>query len=95
MSNQLCTPLILVCPSDVRQPAKDFVTNFDNSTISYFVGVDAEESNPQMLLSGDRKIVGGTKLTNGILEITKNDPVGWNSELHNGVGNIALADGSV
>jgi len=95
MSNELSTPLILVCPSDVRQPVKDFVTNFDNSTVSYFVGVDADESNPQMLLSGDRNIVGGTKLLNGIVEITTNESVGWNSELHDGCGNIGIADGSV
>jgi len=48
-----------------------------------------------MLISGDRNIVGGTKLANGILEITTNQLVGWSSEMHNGVGNIGVADGSV
>jgi hypothetical protein len=95
MSNQLSTPVILVCPSDVRQPANDFGSNFCNQTISFFVGVDADESNPQMPLSGDRNITGGTKLPNGMLEITTNQPVGWSSELHEGVGNIGMADGSV
>ena len=35
MSNQLSTPVILVCPSDVRQPANDFGSNFCNQTISF------------------------------------------------------------
>ena len=48
-----------------------------------------------MLFSGDRNIVGGTKLANGILELTTNQSVGWSSEMHNGIGNVALADGSV
>jgi competence protein ComGC len=95
MSNQLCTPVILVCPTDVRHPANDFGSNFCNQTISFFVGVDAAESNPRMPLSGDRNIVGGKKLANGIFEIATNQPASWNSELHDGVGNILIADGSV
>jgi len=95
MSNELCTPKVLVCPNDVRRPAKDFGSAFSNTNVSYFVGVDADDSRPQMALSGDRNIVGGTKLVNGVLEITTNQLVGWSSEMHNGVGNIGLADGSV
>jgi len=95
MSNELSTPKILVCPADVRQPAKDFGLAFGNTNISYFVGVDADDSRPQMLLSGDRNILGGTKLANGILEFTTNQMVSWSSEMHNGVGNVALVDGSV
>ena len=95
MSNELVTPYILVCPADVRPRAKDFGSTFRNTNVSYFVGVDADDSRPQDLLSGDRNIVGGTKLANGILEITTNQLVGWSSEMHDGVGNIGLADGSV
>jgi prepilin-type processing-associated H-X9-DG protein len=95
MSNELVTPYILICPSDARPRAKDFGSAFSNTNVSYFVGVDADSSRPQELLSGDRNIVGGTKLSNGIVEITTNGLVGWSSEMHNGVGNIGLADGSV
>jgi prepilin-type N-terminal cleavage/methylation domain-containing protein/prepilin-type processing-associated H-X9-DG protein len=95
MSNELSTPIIPICPADVRQPAKDFGSAFDNTTVSYFVGVDADETKPQMLTSGDRNIVGGTKLANGIVEITTNQTIGWSSEMHNGVGNFGFADGSV
>jgi prepilin-type processing-associated H-X9-DG protein len=101
MSNELSTPKMVICPSDTRQPAKDFCQTFGNTNISYFVGVDAVEPEPptyltaQMFLSGDRNLVGGTKLVRGILEITTNQTVGWSSEMHNGRGNIGLADGSV
>ena len=95
MSNELSTPYILICPADVRPRAKDFGSTFSNTNISYFVGVDADETKPQMPLSGDRNILGGMKLANGILEITTNQFVSWSSEMHDGVGNIGLADGSV
>jgi prepilin-type N-terminal cleavage/methylation domain-containing protein len=95
MSNELSTPYILICPADVRSRAKDFGPTFGNTNVSYFVGVDADETKPEMLLSGDRNIVGGTKLANGNLEITTNQSISWNSEMHDGVGNIGLVDGSV
>ena len=58
MSNELGTPKIVACPSDGDRQFKD---NFggafvDNTAVSYFVGRDADESNPQLLLSGDRNI---------------------------------------
>jgi hypothetical protein len=95
MSNELSTPKMLVCPADVRRPAKDFGSTFSNTNISYFVGLNADDSRPQNLLSGDRNIIGGTKMANGILEITTNQLVGWSLEIHYGVGNVGIADGSV
>jgi prepilin-type N-terminal cleavage/methylation domain-containing protein/prepilin-type processing-associated H-X9-DG protein len=95
MSNELSTPKMVVCPSDVRHSAIDFGPTFSNTNISYFIGVDADDSRPQNLLSGDRNIAGGTKSANGILNISTNEFVAWNSEMHNGVGNIGFADGSV
>lgn len=65
------------------------------SKISYFVGVDAQETNATMLLSGDRNITNGRFLKNGMLLPTTNQPIGWTKEIHDRCGNIALADGSV
>jgi len=95
MSNELSTPYILVCPSDVRPRSKNFGSTFSNTNVSYFVGLDADNLRPQNLLSGDRNITGGTKIANGILLITTNQLVGWSSEMHNGAGNVGMADGSV
>ncbi len=65
MSNELGTPKITVCPSDGDRTAKlnfggpaavggaDFI---NNSAVSYFVCKDADESNPQFVLGGDRNI---------------------------------------
>jgi prepilin-type N-terminal cleavage/methylation domain-containing protein len=67
LSNELSTPKMLVCPSDERTAA----TNFNmlpgnsaagpylaNANVSFCVGKDAQEGNPQMLVVVDRHIVG-------------------------------------
>ena len=55
MSNELSTPKILICPEDThRDSCNQFCQGFNNSNISYFVGLDVtNETNPQMFLSGD------------------------------------------
>ena len=69
MSNELSTPKILVCPSDERSAQTNFsiqVGNastvqsqyFNNWEVSYFLGIDASDNNPQMMLAGDRNIYG-------------------------------------
>jgi prepilin-type processing-associated H-X9-DG protein len=50
---------------------------------------------PQMLLLGDRNLtLDGIPAKPGFVTITTN-VVGWTSEVHNNLGNIGLADGSV
>ncbi len=95
MSNELVTPKVLVCSFDSkRTKAADF-TNFSNANLSYFVALEADESKPQRLLSGDRNLTGGT-LSNGFLRtLTSNTLAGWTTELHNKAGNVGLSDGSV
>jgi len=95
MSNELSTPKVLLCPADDSRRVAATNFNFmNNSNVSYFVGIDAPETNPQSLLFGDR-ITNGTPIRNGILELTTNSPTGWTAEIHRKVGNIVLADGSV
>jgi prepilin-type processing-associated H-X9-DG protein len=97
MSNELSTPKILICPDDKKHfYATNFSTGFNNSNISYFVSLDANETNPQMILSGDDNLaVNGVGVRSGILNLTTNFPVAWTKERHGGAGNIGLADGSV
>ncbi len=95
MSNELKTPKILVCPSDVRKPVVNFGPGFANSNVSYFVGVTADETQPHMLLSGDRNLTNGPLPPNRLLLLATNSAPGWNHELHRFRGNVALADGSV
>ncbi len=71
-SNELVTPRILICPSDIeRTPAADFsdrpegflnVSN-RNTRLSYFIGTHAFYDMPQTLLAGDRNIDNGTGRT--------------------------------
>jgi prepilin-type N-terminal cleavage/methylation domain-containing protein len=71
MSNELSTPKILVCPSDTKNYATnfnpagvgpEFLTNGASATtaatnyISYFLGADAIDTQPQSILGGDRNI---------------------------------------
>ena len=96
MSNELSTPKILVCPADKsRRPATNFGVGFSNTNLSYFVGLGANETSPQMFLSGDRNLTNGLPIRNGFLDLVTNIPVGWTHELHGGQGNIGLADGRV
>lgn len=96
MSNELNTPLILTCASDRdRVPVRHFTPAFSNTNISYFVGVDASETMPQMFLTGDRNLEGGTRLPNQMLLVTSNDTVSWSSKIHRHQGNVGLSDGSV
>ncbi len=96
MSNELSTPKILLCPADTRKTNATSFSGLNNWNISYFVGVDADENNPQMLLSGDSNLaVGGVPTKAGLLNLWTNDPVSWTATRHVNQGNIALADGSV
>jgi len=97
MSNELSTPKVLLCPADddTRTVAATNFNSLNNSNISYFVGLDSTETDPQGMLFGDRNITNGTPIKNGILELTANQPAGWTDEIHRKVGNITLSDGSV
>jgi len=70
VSNELSTPKLLYCPSDSTAggtfEAKKEAASFNavlytnafqyNKCVSYFVGLDAQEEQPQTILSGDRNI---------------------------------------
>lgn len=95
LSNELVSPLIVICPADTRRPAKSFSPSFSNSNVSYFVALDVMDDQPQMFLAGDRNITNGMPPQNGILTFTTNGLVGWTHDLHKEVGQVLLVDGSV
>ncbi len=110
MSNDLQTPKILICPQDA-DAARMLATTFSSTvpaslpdqipftndhSVSYFVGVDADETQPQTILSGDANLaVGGVPVSRGLLNLWTNPPVSWTKDRHVTYGNIGLADGSV
>jgi len=99
MSNELSTPRVLFCPAE-SDSQRFRATNFtwlwlNNSNLSFFMGIVSNDANPQLILSGDHNLTNGTAVKNGILELTPGRATGWTAEMHNTVGNIALADGSL
>jgi len=94
MSNELNTPKVLVCPADTRRPAASWAS-LSNSNISYFIGLDAVETLPEMLLSGDSNLeVDGKPVGQGLLNLWTNSPVAWTTNRHKGHGGVCLGDGS-
>jgi len=111
MANDLGqSPRIVVCPVDERQAALSFTNKFDNTHISYFVGVNANDIYPQSIAGGDRNLGPGLvpdpdygyspKSGKGNdVTIPINSSVSWSLKMHSagstaGAGNILLGDGS-
>jgi len=111
MGNQMGqSPRLVVCPSDERKPAATYTNNFDNTHLSYFVGVSANDTYPQSIAGGDRHLGPGTvpdshygfspKNGNGNdVAIPITGPVSWSLKMHSagnpaGSGNILFGDGS-
>jgi prepilin-type processing-associated H-X9-DG protein len=106
MSNELNNPRIMLCPEDDRPIGSipsDFINvppnntaAFNNDTVSYFVGADADETRPRMLLARDRNLMmNGTTVVTGLAIFGTNTPIGWSAKMHNGKGNILFSDTSV
>lgn len=113
LSNELSTPKIVVCPSD---GGKTEATNWTihmprlrNKAVSFFVGFEADETQPQSLLSGDRNVtnVVGARGQQARTDIDKSEIIklgtnhtsrtgaGWTKDMHQNAGNVTLGDGSV
>ena len=116
MSNELSTPKVIICPSDTgRYTAtnwNDVLNNAKarNKANSYIIGYDAQETFPQMILSGDRNItnnaadakpaIPGAIPTGGVCEQlgtnhTATQGAGYDKGTHQSSGNAGLGDGSV
>ncbi len=123
LSNHLVTPRPLFCPAEYengyRQGATTFagtVTGYTNVpytndlNVSYFIGVDATEAMPRMLLTGDHNLGGNTNppttaylaapssgtpyLSLGTNCVADKGPA-FMDNMHGQRGNVGMADGSV
>lgn len=105
LSNELGAARILMCPADaVRQKNAAFTFGADpkglatlkNQAVSYFINVDASETNGSMVLIGDRNLLlNGQTAINTNLTLAGTNLLQWSGEMHRFQGNAALADGSV
>jgi len=101
VSNEADTPKILHCPSDrERLPAQEFVA-LRNPRLSYFIGTDCNLGYTRMHAIGDRNVAGEdgahcdtADIATGITRLLSNNAA-WTPAMHEGVGNLALGDGSV
>ena len=107
LSNELSVPKTVVCPADSRQAATNWANtqsggDFDSRKVSYGIGIDAEDTRPNMVLSTDRNM-GDSQTTApagtlyvGLRRLTTNPVfVAWSDRIHQKNGNLGLADGSV
>ena len=98
-------PRCLACPSDERRDSiylKKSISEFTDTNISYFVGVDATLTNPKSILAGDRHLqINGLSTKPGLFDLTAKSPVSWSEELHysksttTAGGNVFFTDGHV
>ncbi len=114
MSNELSSPRLLNCPADDKTAANIFSpvavsgkTAFNNNVyLSYFLGLDATETDSQALLAGDRQI-GASTDASGTQPAPSAYPLGtktlsaiqlqsaWTDKMHTRQGgNVAMGDGS-
>ena len=96
LSNGLSTPKILQCPSDRKRSHAERWPGMTDLNVSYFVNVSASETNSKSLLAGDRDLhLNEVRLKPGHYEVLTSHTLRWAGELHRGLGNVAMGDGSV
>jgi prepilin-type N-terminal cleavage/methylation domain-containing protein len=110
-SNEMNSPKILVCPSDpdksraqvfsdgaVPAGVVKFADVANDAHLSYFVGLTADETRPNKILSGDRNldgVAGAAKKVYTEAEVTGANGPQFDGKVHQKQGNIGLSDGSV
>jgi prepilin-type N-terminal cleavage/methylation domain-containing protein len=115
MSNELTTPKVLVCAADSGRTestnwndmANGKVNASKNSSISYSLGVEADETRPQMILAVDRSIVSPDTTTKFLFNdkavrgnlgtnLTQLKNISFDAKgMHQNAGNAVMSDGSV
>ena len=96
MSNELGTPRLVVCFGDKKRTAAVDFSSLRDANISYFAVPEADETIPELWLSGDRNLAtNNVALKPGLFTMPTNHLMGWTSQLHSNHGNICFADGSV
>src|ERR1043166_9381414 len=111
ISNELNSPKVLVCGADSTKtvassgaPTAPAAAFKGEGNVSYFIGLDADETRPQTILSGDHNFTGGgytgTAETMGTWNAPQPLPANfasdanWDVSIHKNQGSIGLGDGS-
>jgi prepilin-type N-terminal cleavage/methylation domain-containing protein/prepilin-type processing-associated H-X9-DG protein len=94
VANELVTPAILHCATDDRGIAINWAT-FNNTYLSYFIGINADMGSPVAVLAGDRNIIDDPARSATTLQLGPNSPLRWTGALHRFRGNLLYADGHI
>ena len=96
MSNELSTPIILVCPQDKRRTyATTFTRGLADTNISYFLNIDSRPGDRSSLLCGDRNLTNAAPPGSRFVSVSNGVSIGWTKELHSAKGWLSFADGRV
>jgi hypothetical protein len=94
-SNELNSAKILTCPNDYeRTRANAWDAPLDLS-LSYFAGLNANETIPATILAGDRNVSTNASTMVGLLTVQDLNELQVTPGLHHPYVNVGLADGSV
>jgi prepilin-type N-terminal cleavage/methylation domain-containing protein/prepilin-type processing-associated H-X9-DG protein len=106
LSNELSSPKILICPAenerrlaadtfaDFISPNSSSIVPFTNDlNVSYFVGVDAAETNPRAFLAGDHNLGSGLTVTPDHGFVTA--PSSYSPDFKVSLGTAFIANGGV
>ncbi len=102
VSNELGSPVVLVCPSDGIKTAVSQWNFFrTDQNLSYFAGLHGSLSQPRAWLAGDHNVTGLAGQACSLAQVSSCTGVfpgsasSWQPDVHALAGNILLGDGSV
>jgi len=100
LSNELRNVQLLVCPADIdrlKRTATNWTTLRGDRHVSYFIGTTTSKAEARMILLGDRNVTGGGGGLDAFWNIYLGSSIdaAWDKTLHERIGNLAMADGSI
>jgi hypothetical protein len=94
-SNELNSPIILKCPDDAGRTRASAFDAPLHLSLSYFAGLNANETKPATILAGDRNVSTNSSVMVGLLTVQDVNDLQVTPGLHQTYVNVGLADGSV
>ena len=94
-SNELNSPKILKCPDDAGRTRASAFDEPLHLSLSYFAGLNANETKPATILAGDRNVSTNGSPMVGFLTVQDLNQLQVTPGLHQTHVNVGLADGSV
>ena len=95
VSNELNSPKIVTCPQDAWRVRTNAWNSSLHVNLSYFAGLNADETKPDTILAGDRNVSRNSSTMSGLLTVREVKELQVTPGLHQTFVNVGLADGSV